>query len=330
MDKKFDVVGIGNAIVDVLAEVEEDFLLSRSLEKGTMKLIDEDYALTLHESLDVVEHLSGGSAANTIAGLAMLGDNVAFIGKVKSDQLGEIFEEGLSCIGVECKSSKNEIGLPTARCIILVTPDSQRTMCTYLGTSGSLSPDDIDDDMIKDSKIVYFEGYLWDRPEAKEAIIKAIKTAKEYGSKVAFSLSDGFCVDRHRDEFLKIIENDADIVFANEVEINALFQAKNINESMEKCKKMNRVFALTMAEKGSIIINGSEVIHVDAFAVENPTDSTGAGDMYAAGFLHGYIRGKDLKKCGMIGSLISSEIIIHFGARPKKEIIAKIKKKIDI
>jgi sugar/nucleoside kinase (ribokinase family) len=330
MDKKFDVVGIGNAIVDVLAEVEDDFLTSRSLEKGSMKLIDEEDAKILHNSINVVEHLSGGSAANTIAGLAMLGDNVAFIGKVKSDQLGQIFEEGLNCIGVKCKSSKIAIGLPTARCIILVTPDSQRTMCTYLGTSGSLSPDDIDEDIIRNAKIIYFEGYLWDRPEAKEAINKAIAIAKKFGNKIAFSLSDGFCVDRHREEFFHIIQNYSDIIFANEIEINSLFNTSNRNESIKQCKNMKKIFAITMAEKGSMIINGSEVIKVDAFVVEKPMDSTGAGDMYAAGFLHGFIKGKELKKCGEIGSMISSEIIMHFGARPKKEIIEKIKNKIDI
>jgi sugar/nucleoside kinase (ribokinase family) len=330
MEKRFDAVGIGNAIVDVLAEVDEKFLSSMSLDKGSMRLIDEEYARRLHESINALEHVSGGSAANTIAGMAMLGDSVAFIGKVKGDELGHIFEEGLSCIGVECRPKKADSGLPTARCIVLVTPDSQRTMCTYLGTSASLTPEDIDEDILRDSRMLYFEGYLWDRTEAKEAINKALEITKGFEGKVAFSLSDSFCVERHREEFFEIIERHADIVFANEAEIESLFGSSDIRKSLKRVSSQKTVFAVTLAEKGSVVIRGDEKIEVSPFLVKEPLDSTGAGDMYAAGFLHGFLKGKDLKECGRMASIVSSEVIKHYGARFKGHLIESIRKKIDI
>ncbi|MCE5328961.1 adenosine kinase [bacterium] len=319
MKKEIDVTGIGNAIVDVLARVDDSFLKTYGLEKGSMTLIDEQLAEELYSTVNVVEEVSGGSAANTIAGLAALGKKVAFIGKVKNDSLGSSFDSGLSCIGVQCKAKKVEEGLPTARCIIFVTSDAQRTMCTFLGISGALSPDDIKEhkSVIANSKILYLEGYLWDKPEAKLAIKNAIKIARESGSKIAFSLSDSFCVQRHRSDFLELIEKDLDIVFANENEIISLFEKNNFDDSIKKCSEFNVIWALTRSEKGSAVVFKDKVHDVEVDKVINLTDTTGAGDLYAAGFLHGFLESKDLKTCGRMGSAAASEIISHYGARPK-------------
>lgn len=319
MKKIIDVAGIGNAIVDVLTQTEDEFLKFYGLKKGSMTLIDEKMAEELYSSINVIEEVSGGSAANTIAGLASLGKKTAFIGKVKNDPLGSSFDYGLNCIGVQCNAIKGNEGLSTARCIIFVTPDAQRTMCTFLGVAGELNLDDIkrNEQVIANSKILYLEGYLWDKPDAKLAMKNAVQIAKENKSKVAFSLSDSFCVQRHKDEFNDLIKRDIDIVFANESEITSLLDKEDFNIAASECRNHNTVWALTRSGEGSTIIFKDEIHLVEIDKVEKLIDTTGAGDLYAAGFLNGYLENKDLKTCGRMGSIAASEIISHFGARPK-------------
>ena len=330
MKKEIDVAGIGNAIVDILAKVPDDFLKMFALQKGSMALIDERTAADLCSIINAEQEAPGGSAANTIAGLASLGRKTAFIGKVKSDPLGITFENGLTCMGVQCKAMKEDNGISTARCIVFVTPDAQRTMCTFLGIAGALNLEDIKKNelVISDSKILYLEGYLWDKPEAKLAIKEAIKIAKDSKSKIAFSLSDSFCVERHREDFLELIKNDLDIVFANETEIMALFEKNDFNAACKECKNYNVIWALTRSEKGSTIIFKEIVCDVEIDNVENLIDTTGAGDLYAAGFLNGYLENRDLKTCGKMGSIAASEIINHYGARPKLSLAELFKKKL--
>lgn len=329
MEKEIDVTGIGNAIVDVITKVADDFLEIYRLKKGSMTLIDEKTAQDLYSNIKITEEISGGSAANTIAGLASLGKKVAFIGKVKNDTLGNSFDFGLSCIGVQCKAKKMQEGLSTARCIIFVTPDAQRTMCTFLGISGALNPADIKEyeSVIINSRIVYLEGYLWDKPEAKLAIREAIKVARQSKSKISFSLSDSFCVKRHKSQFLELIKENTNIVFANEYEIISLFGKNDFSSAIRECKKFNVIWALTRSEKGSVIIFKDEIYDIDAYKVENLIDTTGAGDLYAAGFLHGFLENRDLRTCGKMGSIVASEIISHYGARPKLSLIELFKTK---
>ncbi len=331
MKKKIiDVTGIGNAIVDVLASVEDSFLEDFDLVKGSMTLVDEISAEKLYSRIDSKEEVSGGSAANTIAGLAYLKNRVAFIGKVKDDVLGSTFNKSLSLYGVQCRTGKYSDELPTAKCIILVTPDAQRTMCTSLGASGNLEEKDIDQDIIESSRMLYIEGYLWDRKIAKEAIIKSIKIAKESGCQVSLSLSDSFCVERHREEFLNLIDNGTDIVFANESEIISIFKTPDLKKAILRCREYKNVFAITCAERGSVIVRQKEIVKVKARKPLKLVDTTGAGDMYAAGFLHGYLSGRDLDVCGLMGAELASKVIGQYGARLRKDsedifkIIAKI------
>lgn len=330
MKKEIDVAGIGNAIVDILAKVPDDFLKMFALQKGSMALIDGKTAADLCSIINAEQEAPGGSAANTIAGLASLGRKTAFIGKVRSDPLGITFENGLTCMGVRCKAMKEDNGISTARCIVFVTPDAQRTMCTFLGIAGALNLEDIKKNelVISDSKILYLEGYLWDKPEAKLAIKEAIKIAKDSKSKIAFSLSDSFCVERHREDFLELIKNDLDIVFANETEIMALFEKNDFNAACRECKNYKIIWALTRSEKGSTVIFKDVVLDVEADQAENLIDTTGAGDLYAAGFLNGYIENRDLKTCGRMGNIAASEIISHYGARPEQSLAELFKKKL--
>jgi len=313
--KKYKVVGIGNAIVDIVANVEEDFLRKHNLLKGSMRIVDESEVKKLYSCIKSVKKLSGGSAANTIAALSSLGNPVAFIGKVGNDMLGKLFEEDLKNLGVNYCALKADSRLPTACCIIFTTPDAQRTMNTHLGISGFLSPEDIDEDAISQSEVIYLEGYLWDSREAKKAFKKAVKIAIRAGGKVALSLSDSFCVKRHRVEFLSLIRNYVDIIFANEEEIKSLYKTKNLESAIYKCMMIKRVFVITRSEKGSIIVSNGEVNKVPAERSVNVVDTTGAGDLYAAGFLHGLVRGMDLEACGRIGSIIAAEVLGQFGAR---------------
>jgi len=319
--KKYDVVGIGNAIVDILANVEDDFLQEHNLRKGMMRLDDELEVKRLHTCIDVVKEVSGGSAANTIVGLASLGNSVAFMGKVRDDPLGKSFEKGLKALGVDYCTKKAVSGQPTACCVVLTTLDAQRTMNTCLGISGSLGPEDIDETIISQSEIIYLEGYLWDSDEAKKAFKKAVRIARETGGRVALSLSDSFCVKRHRVEFLDLVKNHIDILFANEEEIKSLFETSTLEKAISRCKEMKNICAITRSEKGSVVVFKDRIYMISPQRNINIVDTTGAGDLYAAGFLHGLIRGMDLESCGKIGSIVAAEVISHFGARPESSLI---------
>lgn len=312
---RFDVVGIGNAIVDVLAHAEDDFLASHELNKGTMTLIDADTAERLYGDMGPAIECSGGSAANTIACLASLGGQGAFIGKVRDDQLGESFRHDIQTLGVSFETAFANDGVSTARCLIFVTPDAQRTMQTYLGACVKLGPDDVDEEVIRAAKITYLEGYLWDPAEAKEAFVKAARLAHAGGRQVALSLSDPFCVDRHRDEFLDLVNEHIDILFANEEEILSLYQVEEFDQALQKVRGHCQVAALTRGDKGSVVVSGDEVHVIDCESVA-PVDTTGAGDAYAGGFLYGLTQGYDLAKCAHIGSIVAAQVIGHVGARP--------------
>ena len=311
-----DVVGIGNAIVDVISHAEDSFLEQNNLPKGSMTLIDDDQARRLYQAMGPGVEMSGGSAANTIAGIASFGGNAAFIGKVRDDQLGEVFSHDIRSLGVTFETQPADEGASTARCLILVTPDAQRTMNTFLGACIDLGPDDVDPDLITSAKVTYLEGYLWDPPWAKDAFRKAVEVAHGAGRKVALTLSDSFCVDRYREEFRELVSGGVDIVFANEAELLSLYEVKEFDEGLQALRGHCEVAALTRSEKGSVIISGDEVHVIDAAAVGRVVDTTGAGDLYAAGFLYGYTKGEDLAACGHIASLAASEVISHFGARP--------------
>ena len=330
ISKKYMVVGIGNAIVDILANVEDRFLDIHKMEKGMMQLIDEAGVASLHKKIKAEKQASGGSAANTIAGLASLGHDVAFIGKVKDDELGRTFEKGLNDIGVMYCTKRASEGSATACCVILTTPDAQRTMNTCLGISGTLGPEDIDEKMISGAGIVYLEGYLWDSGPAKAAFKKAIRTAGKSGGEVALSLSDSFCVERHRAEFLELIENHTDILFANEDEIKTLFEAGSFEEAARSCARYSNIFALTRGGLGSVIIDGRNYHKISPEKDIKVLDTTGAGDMYAAGFLHGYINKRDLAICGRMGNITAAAVIGHFGARPEISLAEILEEKLKI
>jgi sugar/nucleoside kinase (ribokinase family) len=323
--KKYGVVGIGHAIVDVLADVEDEFLAAHKLEKGMMKLIDEADVEALHDRIKSAARESGGSVANTIAGLASLGDRVAFMGKVKDDHLGNIFEKGLNDLGVVYCTKKADEGSATACCVVLTTPDAQRTMNTCLGISGTMGPEDIDEEVITESRVLYLEGYLWDTDMAKKAFLKAMETASASRGEVALSLSDPFCVERHREEFLELLEKNTDILFANEEEIKMLFEVAQFEEALKRCRSYNTIFALTRGGDGSVILKGSSIHEIEAKKDVKVKDTTGAGDMYAAGFLHGYINGRSLDICGRMGNLTAAAVLSHFGGRPKVSILEILK-----
>jgi fructokinase len=312
-----DIVGIGNAIVDVIAQAEDGFLVAEGLVKGTMTLIDQARGETLYARMGPGVEASGGSAANTIAGFASLGGSAAFIGKVRDDQLGQVFRHDIESLGVAYRTPPATEGPSTARCLVLVTEDAQRTMATYLGVSTELGPDDLDRDAITRAKVVYLEGYLWDPPRAKEAFRAAARTAHNTGGQVALSLSDIFCVERHRQEFRDLVEGHIDILFANELELMALTQAKDFAGALAAIRGKCTVAAVTRSEKGSVILAGDATVEVKPEHVGKVVDSTGAGDLYAAGFLYGLTRGLDMTACGRLGSLAAGEVISHMGARPQ-------------
>lgn len=313
----YDVIGVGNAIVDVLSPTEDDFLSRHGLDKGMMTLIDMDQAAALYDAMGPGIEVSGGSAANTLAGIASLGGNGAYIGKVRNDTLGGVFSHDIKAIGVDYRTLPATEGATTARCLIFVTPDAQRTMQTYLGISVELGPDDIDEGAIRDSQITYLEGYLFDPPAAKQAFVKAAETAHASGRRVALTLSDPFCVDRHRAEFMHLISGHVDIVFANEEETKSLFEVDDFDAALQQMRGHCDIAALTRSEKGSVIVAGEEVHVVDAAPVDRVVDTTGAGDLFAAGFLFGLTRGRGPAECGRIGGLAAAEIIGHYGARPE-------------
>lgn len=315
MDSTFDVVGIGNAIVDVLSHADDQFLTERGLQKGAMTLIDAAAAEQLYTEMGSSIECSGGSAANTIACLASLGGRGAFIGKARDDQLGRVFSHDIRTLGISFKTAPAQAGPPTARCLILVTPDAQRTMQTFLGASIELGPDDIDEDEIAAAEVTYLEGYLWDPPAAKQAFLKAARIAHKHGRKMALSLSDPFCVSRHRDDFATLVEDHIDLLFANEDEIMALYQTPDFDQALQRVRGKCEIAVLTRSEKGSVVIAGDEIHVIDAEPA-TPVDTTGAGDAYAGGFLFGFTRGMALDKCAHIGSIVAAQIISHVGARP--------------
>ncbi len=316
-ETRYDVLGIGNAIVDVLAHADDSFLALWGLSKGGMTLIDADAADQLYDNMGPGIECSGGSAANTIAGLASFGSRCAFVGKVADDQLGKVFAHDIRALGVGFDTQALKDGLSTARCLILVTPDAQRTMSTFLGACTELYPEDIDANTVATAKVTYLEGYLWDPPHAKEAFVKAGKAAKEAGRRVALSLSDPFCVDRHRDDFLDLVNNHVNVLFANEEEIKSLYQVDTFDDALQNVRGHCDIAALTRGDRGSVVVAGDEVHVIDCEAVETVVDTTGAGDAYAAGFLHGLARNKDLYTCGRLGGIAAAEVISHMGARPE-------------
>lgn len=319
-DTKYDVIAIGNAIVDIIGQCDDDFLEQHGAAKGHMQLVDSDRVSQLYDAMGPAVEISGGSAANTVVGIASLGAASAFIGKVAEDDFGRVFSHDIRAAGVTFDTTPVANGDPTARSLILVTPDGERTMNTFLGISPQLDHGEIDADMIAASGIVYLEGYLFDRPEAKAAFRQAANIARTADRKVALTLSDGFCVDRHRHEFLQLIKNDIDILFANETEITALYQTDSFDDALKATQADTELAALTRSGKGSVILSGSEVIEVPAVALDKVVDTTGAGDLYAAGFLYGVAKGLPLRTAGAIGSLAASEIISHLGARPRQSL----------
>ena len=324
MGERIDVAGIGNAIVDVIFPVSDEFLLEHGIAKSVMTLIDEYRAEQLLAAAEESRQVSGGSAANTMHGLASFGGKGKFIGKVKSDTLGRRFAEDMKTAGVQFDTPMAEDGAPTACSIIAVTPDGHRSMSTYLGASRGLAPDDIDASEIGAIDYLYIEGYLWDEEQPKEAIRKAIAAAKGAGRSVAFTLSDPFCVGRYRDEFLHLMKTDIDILFANEEEAKALFEVDTFNEALKAVKGWQGIAALTRSENGCVIVEGDgEVYVLPAERVNHVVDTTGAGDQFAAGFLFGLSRKRDLRTAGRLGAVAAAEVISHYGARPEQSLKAK-------
>ena len=322
-----DVVGIGNAIVDVLAHADDAFLERHGLAKGTMTLIDAARAEALYAVMGPGIEISGGSAGNTMAGIASLGGAGAYIGKVREDQLGQVFRHDMTAIGVRFSTAPAQDGPATARCLILVTPDAQRTMNTFLGACIELGPEDIDADLIAGAQVTYLEGYLFDPPRAKEAFRKAARIAHQAGRRVALSLSDPFCVDRHRAEFRALLKEHVDILFANEAELCAMFETADFDAAVGEVRQLCDVAACTRSEKGSVVVAGNDTHLIDAAPVARVVDTTGAGDLYASGFLYGLTRGRGLADCGRLGSLCAAEVIGHFGARPETPLAALAKEK---
>ena len=315
---RYDVLGIGNAIVDVIARAEEDFLLRQGMRKGGMALIDAARAEAIYQAMGPAVEVSGGSAANTIVGVASLGARAAFIGKVKDDLLGRAFAHDIRAAGVTFATTPAADGAPTGRCYVLVTPDGERTMNTFLGAAQDLHPADIDADVIAASAITYLEGYLWDPRNAKDAFLKAAKIAHDAGRIVALTLSDAFCVDRWRDEFLHLMRSrTVDLIFANETELHSLYQTADFEAATAALRADVEAAVVTRSEKGCLVIGPDGTEAVPAFPVERVVDTTGAGDLFAAGFLCGLARGADDRTCGRLGALADAEVIQHLGARPE-------------
>jgi sugar/nucleoside kinase (ribokinase family) len=322
--QQYDVAGLGNAIVDVIASVDDRFLLTHRIAKGGMTLIDEFRAKELlkaladnQQTMSSLHEVAGGSAANTLAGLASLGGNGVYVGKVFDDRLGSVFAKSMSAQGITFATHPTRHGSTTASCLIAVTPDGQRSMSTYLGACRELAPDDVDEEQVASARILYIEGYLWDEESAKQASRKAIAAVKGAGGKIALSLSDSFCVGRFRDEFLHLLDKDVGILFANEDEAKALFEAEDFDGVVAGAQKWGGVAALTRSAKGCVLVEEGMVHTIPAAPVARVTDTTGAGDQFAAGFLYGMTHGKGLADCGRLGALAAAEVISHYGARPE-------------
>ena len=317
---RFDVVGIGNALVDVIAHAGEGFLDDYGLVKGSMALIDMDRALHLYRALGTAVEMSGGSAANTMCGIASLGGRAAYIGKVSDDELGNVFGHDLNALVVAFRRGSPEAATPTGRCIIVVTPDAQRTMNTYLGVSSLLSSDDLDEAVIADGAVLYMEGYLFDRDDAKKAFRRAAGVAHEAGRKVSLTLSDSFCVDRHRQDFAALVRDEVDILFGNGDELCSLYELDSLDDAIARVRSECELAAITAGKHGSFIVSADGVVEVPAEPVMRVLDTTGAGDLYAAGFLYGYTHDLPLADCGRIGSIAAAEVISHVGPRPLVEL----------
>ena len=315
VNKEFGITGIGNSIVDIIVQVEDDFLLENDLRKGMMSLVDLDGIQNLEKKFKIETTVSGGSVANSIVCMSQNEINSAFIGKVADDDLGSAFINGLNKEGVQFGSSQFSDTEKTGRCIVMVSKDAQRTMSTYLGISQKLNEKDINEDLIKKSKILYLEGYLWDLDDAQSAIRKSISIAKENGTKIALSVSDVFCIERFRESFLEIIKNDCDIVFANEEEIKALTGGSNINEDLNTLMKEDKILAITRGEQGALIISQNNKYEISSEKIDNLVDTTGAGDIFAAGFLEYLIKNNEIQECGKRGIQLASKIIQQYGAR---------------
>jgi adenosine kinase len=314
---RYDVLGIGNAIVDVIARAEDDFLVKHGMAKGAMTLIDEARAAAIYEAMGPATESSGGSAANTIVGVASFGARAAFVGKVKDDELGRAFAHDIKAANVIYDVKPAKAGPSTARCYIMVTPDGERTMNTYLGAAQDLSPADIDEQAVADAAVTYLEGYLWDPPQAKEAFVKAASAAHKAGRQVALTLSDAFCVDRYRAEFLDLLRKGiVDIVFANEHELRSLYETADFDTGVRALQLDARLAVVTRSEKGCVVVSREGLQAVNAVPVEQVADLTGAGDLFAAGFLVGLARGQDHRSAARLGALAASEVIQHMGARP--------------
>ena len=311
-----DALTIGNALVDVLATVDEGFLVRENIVKGSMNLVDIKRSKHLHSLVNSRTEMSGGSAANTAYGLASLGGRAGFIGKISADRLGESFSHDLDTVGVKFFPGVTCETEDTGRCLIVVTPDGNRTMNTFLGAASLLDAADISKTAVQSAAVVFLEGYLFDKDAAKEAFRTAAEYAHAAGRKVALTLSDSFCVDRHRADFLSLVKNDIDILFSNEDELKALYQVDSINDGLHQLRDDCEFAAVTRNEHGSVVIDGDEVVIIDAEPVDSVVDATGAGDMYAAGFLYGFVRGKPIEQCGKIGSIVASEVITRMGPRP--------------
>ena len=321
-----DVVGIGNAIVDVLVQTDDAFLGDQGLQKGGMALIDEGQAETLYRAGGSGVETSGGSVANTMVGIAQLGGRAGFIGRVRDDALGAIFSRDIRAVGARFDTPAATTGATTARCLIYVTPDAERTMCTFLGASTQLEPEDLDLSMVQQAKVLYLEGYLWDSPAAKRAFIAAAEACRTAGGKVALSLSDGFCVDRHRDSFLELVNGHVDVLFANEVEIKSLYKTDDINDAIARVRGCCDVIAITRGGDGSVVLSGEQRWDIGIVSLGTLVDTTGAGDLYAGGFLHAYTQGEELQRCGELGALCAGQIVTQLGARsqvPLQELAAK-------
>jgi len=317
---ELDVVGVGNALVDVLSHGGDEFLHRHGLVKGSMQLVDEARARDLYAAMGAAIEVSGGSAANTIVGVAGFGGRAHYVGKVRNDQLGEVFSHDLRSVGVGYTTPVATDGPATGRCLIVVTPDAQRTMSTYLGASIRLGSADVDKRLIERAQIVYLEGYLFDPPEAQEAFRVAAGIAHAAGRKVALTLSDPFCVDRHRRAFRELVERHVDILFANEAEIRALYEVHDFDDAVARVRGHCEVAALTRSERGSVIVAGERTHVIEADRVAKVVDTTGAGDLYAAGFMVGLCRGLPLPTCGRLGALAAAEVISHVGARPMRSL----------
>ena len=315
---RLDVVAIGNALVDVLSHESHEFIDEHGLVAGSMTLIDTPTAERLYLAMGPGTEISGGSAANTMTGVASFGGSAAFVGRVADDQLGKVFAHDIRAAGVEFTTPPAAAGgEPSGRCLIVVTPDAQRTMHTFLGASAELGPADLDHDLLARAQVLYLEGYLWDEPEAQEAYRVATRVVHEAGGRVAFSLSDSFCVDRHRDTFLELIEREVDLLFANEAEITSLYQVDEFDTALQQVNHHCEIAALTRGAKGAVIVARDEMHVIDAAPVAHVEDTTGAGDLFAAGFLYGLTHGYDLGTCGHLGALAAAEVISHLGARPE-------------